>query len=108
MDLAKQSFEEETNTLKDKISEISAELDLYKKRYQEEEERKIARQKAERDKIAEKRRKVIILLILGRTTYQVRQCGKVYPELIFSLEVGRRRKEKEEKEMIGNLNLMLL
>ena len=43
MDLAKQNFEEQTNTLKDKISEISTELDLYKKRYQEEEERKIAR-----------------------------------------------------------------
>lgn len=60
----------------------------------------MAREKAERDKIAEKRRKVIIVLFVGRTTHQIGQCYQVYSKRVFSMEGGRRRKEEKEKEMI--------
>ena len=58
----------------------------------------MAREKAERDKINEKKRKVKNIIFLGRACNSNGKCNKIYSELVFGMEGSRRRKEKEEKE----------
>lgn len=57
-DISKETFENETQELRNQIEKTNELLEDFKKKYQEEEDRKIAREKAERDKIMQKREKV--------------------------------------------------
>ena len=60
----------------------------------------MAREKAERDKILEKKRKVFLLINSGITTYSPGQRHQVHSKRVSCLEGSWRWKEKEE-EMIA-------
>lgn len=90
-DSAKENLDTEISKLKEKVEEITAELDLYQKRYLEEEQRKIAREEAERNKIAEKRRKEEQLIRLDNAIKYIQN------EYLNWKDAGGGKKKKKKK-----------